>query len=96
MSYKTWALTPPFFLLNLAYGNVERHRGMVVESNAYFFPGISKRLVDRFSQASKATTTSLRLSRFESWPNIIANSWFQHEKCFTYLYPSYSIISKTD
>jgi len=25
--------------------NVERHRGMVVESNAYFFPGISRRLV---------------------------------------------------
>ena len=52
LPFKTWALTPPFFLLNLAHGNVERHRGMVVESNAYFFPGISRRLVARFSQAS--------------------------------------------
>ena len=43
---------PPFFPRNFAYGNVARHNGIVVESNAYFFPGMSRILVVRFSQAS--------------------------------------------
>ena len=33
-------------------GNVARHNGIVVESNAYFFPEMSRMLVVRFSQAS--------------------------------------------
>ena len=37
---------PPFFLRNFAHGNVARHNGIVVESKAYFFPGISKMLAE--------------------------------------------------
>ena len=38
MSYKTWTFTPPFLLRNFAHGNVTRHNGIVIESNAYFLP----------------------------------------------------------
>ena len=37
---------------DFAHGNVARHNGIVVESNAYFFPEMSRMLVVRFSQAS--------------------------------------------
>ena len=40
------------FFRNFAHGNVAKHNGIVVESKAYFFPGIFKMLVVRFSQAS--------------------------------------------
>lgn len=49
---KTCALTPRFLLLNFAHGKVVRRNGIVVESKAYFFPGIFKMLVSRFLQAS--------------------------------------------
>ncbi len=37
------------------------------------------------------------LSRLLSCPNIMTSNWFQHVKCFTYLFPSYfiTILSKS-
>ena len=58
MSYKTCAFTPPFLLRNFAHGNVARHNEIVVESNAYFFPEMSRMLVVRFSQALTVTQLS--------------------------------------
>lgn len=49
---KDMSLNSTFFLRNFAQGNVAKHKGIVVESNAYFLPGISKMWVDRFSHAS--------------------------------------------
>ena len=40
------------YLRGFDHGNVARHNGIVVESNAYFFPEMSRMLVVRFSQAS--------------------------------------------
>ena len=45
-------ITPPFLLRNFANGNTARHNGIVVESNAYFFPEMLRMLVVHFSQAS--------------------------------------------
>ena len=47
-----WVFLELDFSRNFAYGNVARHNGIVVESNAYFFPEMSRMLIVRFSQAS--------------------------------------------
>lgn len=39
------SLDSSLIFLNLVYGNVERQRGMVAKSNAYFLPGIPKKLL---------------------------------------------------
>ena len=58
MSYKTCAFTPPFLLRNFAHGNVARHNEIVVESNAYFFPEMSRMLVVRFLVKTEQTVTA--------------------------------------